>query len=190
MYLSLWRRLRDRNPAPAVKGRRARPHSSRPRLEALEDRLPPTLGAAGALVLAAPQSAVTRLAPPVSPEPGGAKPIAVTVAQGTARTVIDLGRVFAGVGGLDHKDGLKLSVLGNTNSKLVTTALSEAALTLTYAAKMWGTATITVGATDADGVSVQQDLLVRVQAVSPPVTLVVSPVSVKPLVAPSPGPSR
>jgi hypothetical protein len=135
------------------------------------------LCAVGAIRAAAGPVAVTRLEPV-----GGVKPISVTVPAGSSQTVLDLGRAFAGVGGLRLKDGLKLSVLGNTNSALVTTKLSESALTLSYIPKMWGTATITVGATDADGVSVQTALLVRVLPVSPPVTVVVAPLQAVPLV--------
>jgi hypothetical protein len=86
----------------------------------------------------------------------------VTVDAGASPTVIDLGAVFAKTTGLRHKDGLQLAMLGNTNSGLVKTALSEAALTLTFAPGKCGKATITVSATDADGVSVKETLLVTV----------------------------
>jgi hypothetical protein len=183
MFSSLWRRPRARY-AVSLPAK-----VSRPRLEALEDRLPPAL-CAGAFVSPAPVGLVTRLGPPPPPATGAAKPITVTVPESSSPTVIDLGGVFARMGGLQHQDGLKLSVLGNTNSGLVTTSLSEAALTLSYTPKKWGTATITVGATDVDRVSVEQTLLVQVRPVSPPLTVVVSPVWPSPSVTLTPGTYR
>jgi hypothetical protein len=92
----------------------------------------------------------------------GVNQIQVTVDAGASPTVIDLGAVFAKMNGIRYKDGLQLAMLGNTNSGLVKTALSESALTLTYTAGKCGKATITVSATDADGVSVKETLLVTV----------------------------
>jgi hypothetical protein len=101
------------------------------------------------------------------PHPGSkpvvvTRPIRVTVAENSSETVIDLGAAFAAVSGLQHGDGLKLSVLRNTNPGLVSTDLSEAALTLTYARGKYGRATITVCATDADGVSAKRTIVVTV----------------------------
>ena len=92
----------------------------------------------------------------------GAGRMTVTVEENSPATVIDLGAVFGAVGGIRHADGLQLAMLGNTNPALVKTTLSEAELTLTCAAGKCGKATITVSATDADGVSVQETLLVTV----------------------------
>jgi hypothetical protein len=64
--------------------------------------------------------------------------------------------------GLEHDAGLKLSVLGNTNPGLVQAGLSETALTLTYAPGKSGTATVTICATDDDGVSRQVTVTVTV----------------------------
>jgi hypothetical protein len=86
----------------------------------------------------------------------------VTVAENSPATVIDLDAVFGAMSGLHHQDGLQLSMLGNTNSGLVRTDLSEAELTLSYAPWQSGKSTVTVGATDADGVSVQENILVTV----------------------------
>ena len=64
------------------------------------------------------------------------------------------------------------SVLGNTNSGLVKSVLSQTQLTLTFTPGRWGTATITVGAADADGVCVPATLVVTVRPLlytSPPV---------------------
>jgi hypothetical protein len=88
--------------------------------------------------------------------------IRVTVTENSPRTVIDLGPVFGAMPGIHPADGLRLSILGNTNGSLVKTDLSGAALSLAYARGQCGTATITVGATDADGVSVQQTIIVTV----------------------------
>ena len=83
--------------------------------------------------------------------------------MGNSETVINLDRVFAEQSGLQHKDGLQWSILGNTNAALVTTDLSEAELALNVTPGKWGIATITVGATDADGVSEQDSIVVAVE---------------------------
>jgi hypothetical protein len=90
----------------------------------------------------------------------------LTVAQNAPATVIDLDSVFAAVPGIQHEDGLQYSVLGNTNPALVGTELSDAALILTCIRGRTGTSTIVVCATDADGVSVQQRILVTVRPLS------------------------
>jgi hypothetical protein len=92
-------------------------------------------------------------------------PIRVTVDENAPESVVHLGRVFAAMSGVQHKDGLQLSPLGNTNSRLVKADLSGTDLTLTYAPGKYGTARITVGATDADRVSVQATVLVTVRPV-------------------------
>jgi hypothetical protein len=110
----------------------------------------------------------------------GTNQIRVTVVENSPETVIDLGAVFGAMSGIHHEDGLQLSMLGNTNSHLVTTDLSEAALTLTYARGKYGTATITVGATDADGVSVQETILVTVRPLTVAGTGAVVPIPAVP----------
>jgi hypothetical protein len=92
----------------------------------------------------------------------GVNRMAVTVDEDSPATVIDLGAVFRSMNGIRHEDGLRLAVLGNTNSALVKTDLSEAALTLMYARGKQGKAVITVCATDADGVSVKETLIVTI----------------------------
>jgi hypothetical protein len=94
----------------------------------------------------------------------------VTVAENAPATVIPLGAVFAAMKGIHAKDGLHLSILGNTSPSLVKTDLSGADLTLTYARGKCGTATITVSATDVDGMSVRQTILVTVSPGNPAVT--------------------
>jgi hypothetical protein len=117
-------------------------------------------------------------------------PPRVTVNQGSPETVIDLGPVFGAMSGIHHGDGLNLSIMGNTNSGLVEADLSEAALILTYVPGKSGTATITVVATDADGVSVEQTVLVTVRPPTPAGTVGVSPIPAGPQVAVTPRPSR
>jgi hypothetical protein len=106
---------------------------------------------------------------PIGSQPAGAgvNEMQVTVRENSAATVIDLGAVFVGMSGIKHGDGLQLSLLGNTNAGLVRTGLSNGELTLTYTPSRWGTATIMVGATDADGESVQVNILVTVLAPIP-----------------------
>ena len=162
VFFSLWRRLGIRNSLRSSRGcpRAGRHLSHRPRLEPLEDR---TL-LAGGVVFAPPLApGAVSSRPPAGSKPTGGTPIRVTVTGNSPETVIDLGTAFGAVSGLQHGDGLKLSILGNTNARLVSTNLSEAALTLTCARGQSGTATITVCATDADGVSVKQTLLVTVR---------------------------
>jgi hypothetical protein len=170
MFFSFWRGLWNRHRVPSGGGRH---HSCQPRLETLEDRTLPAVW--GGAILAPIPGPVVGVRPAGSRPPGGTSQICVTVDQNARPTVIDLGAAFGGVSGLQHRDGLKLSILGNTNASLVSTNLSEAALTLTYARGESGTATITVCATDADGVSVKQTLLVTVRPLSPAGTVHVSP---------------
>jgi hypothetical protein len=115
------------------------------------------------------------LPPATSTSSGGSAPLCVTVFENASETVVNLGTAFATVPGLQHGDGLKLSILGNSNRGLVSTDLSEAALTLTYAPGKYGTATITLCATDADGVSVKQTLVVTVRPVITPAVGVRAP---------------
>ncbi len=178
MFLSLWRRLRNRNPVlPRGKCPRGGRHLSyRPGLEPLEDRALPALWAGGLFAFAPVPSAVSGPSQTAGTPPGGATQTSVTVQQNSPETVIDLGAVFGAMPALRPGDGLKLAVLGNTNSALVQTDLSGAALTLTYARERSGTAVIAVGATDADGVSVQQSLVVTVQPPRPAGTVGVAPV--------------
>jgi hypothetical protein len=101
------------------------------------------------------------------PQPAaGANTMSVTVQENSAPSVIDLAPVFAAMG-VDCTEGLQLSMLGNTNAALVTPDLSETELTLTYAPGQFGAATLTVGATDADGVSARETIFVTVIAPTP-----------------------
>jgi hypothetical protein len=188
MLLSWWRRLWKRTPGPSTGNRlpaNRRP-AFRPLLEALEDRMLPSSWAGGIAPYASEAFAAARpalaaaahvslpLAWAAAPAVGGglqplrgapaegASRMTVTVEENSSATVIDLGAVFGAVRGIRHADGLQLAMLGNTNPALVKTTLSEAELTLTCAAGKSGKATLTVSATDADGVSVQETLVVTV----------------------------
>jgi hypothetical protein len=103
---------------------------------------------------------------PIGTQPAGAgaNQMQVTVRENSPATVIDLESVFAGMTGIQNEEELQLSLLGNTNAGLVKTGLSDGELTLTYTPSQYGTATIMVAATEADGVSVQENILVTVLA--------------------------
>jgi hypothetical protein len=169
MFKALWRKLRKASSVlPRDKcPRRGRPLGYRPELEPLEGRALPAILSGGLFALPPMPGPVSVPQQVGSPLPGATDPVRVTVPQGAPETVIDLGAVFGAVQGIQHGDGLRLSLLGNTNAGLVRTDLSEASLTLSYTRGQFGTATITVGATDADGVSVRQTLLVTVVPLSP-----------------------
>jgi hypothetical protein len=171
MFDLLWRTLRKNNVGLSGGERlpKERHASSRPQLEALEDRLMPTV--------------LPGMVPPVAvptPPPGGipasasfsnlqappassAHLIIVPVMQNAPATTINLDNVFAQQSGLQHEDGLQWSMLGNTNAALVKANLSEAELTLTYTPGKWGVSTITMSATDADGVSERESILALVE---------------------------
>jgi hypothetical protein len=195
MFYSLWRRLLS-SPGPSRgRGRLGiGPVSYRPQLDSLEDRLLPALGAGGIHGLAAGglAPATLRVLAPAAPAPvtglqqmGGKLPadynqMSITIYENSAASVIQLGAVFAAMRDIHPKDGLQLSILGNTNSGLVTTDLSGADLTLTYARGKCGKATITVGATDADGVSVRETIFVTVLPRQPARTAGPAPVTATP----------
>jgi hypothetical protein len=163
MFSSLWERLWCRNLSPS-RGERPRTDRHpgyRPRLEPLEDRLVPAWP--GEVLFRPVPSPVIGLPPAGSKPPVGTTPIRVAVDQDSSESVIDLGTAFGATSGLQLGNGLKLSVLSNTNSGLVKPDLSEATLTLSYVRGKCGTATITVAATDGDGVSVRQTILVTVR---------------------------
>jgi hypothetical protein len=127
------------------------------------------------MVVAAPPGAASGLRQVSGTSPGGTNPIRVTVNENSPETVIDLGAVFGTRSGIHPEEGLHLSMLGNTNAGLVNPDLSEATLTLTFARGKCGTATVTVAATDADGVSVRETILVTVRPLKPAGTATVPP---------------
>lgn len=187
----LWNGIRA---VPAEKCPRSKRRPSyRPWLEPLEGRELPALLGNWFMPLALPPPVAPPPAAPIavpmphettSRPPGVAAPIRVTVPQNSPATVIDMAPVFATVPGLQHQDGLRLSVLGNTNPGLVRTALSDSALTLNYSQARTGTANIVLCATDADGVSVSRALQVTVIPMRP-----ASAVGGWPMPAPPPMPA-
>src|SRR5262245_9710814 len=191
MLLSLWRRLWNSQPNLS---RRTLPwenrnHFYRPGFDVLEDRLVPAPSSLGVPQLATTglilgvsatpalgQLATATLVPvsglqPIPGNlPGATIPIRVRVTENAPETVIDLSAAFGAMTGIQHRDGLRLRLLGNTNAGLIRTELSEAVLTLTYTRGRCGTASITVAATDADGVSVQRTIQVTVSPPMPKVS--------------------
>jgi len=173
MFDSLWRPLR-KNAVGSSGGKKLskeRYLSSRPQLEALEDRVMPTVLPGMVPPVAPPppppggttaSGSFSNLQPITNPPTGSTNQMSVTVIENSPQTIINMDLIFAELGGLQYEDGLQLSMLGNTNTGLVTPDLSEAELTLNYAPGKAGTATVTVGATDADGVSEQESILVTV----------------------------
>jgi hypothetical protein len=188
MRNSFWRKLWTMDPiSPRENNRPKRRHFAfQPKLESLEDRtlpaplvfgiLPPALdGNASAgcaplplqpVVIAAP--CATNGSEPTRGQPANvaANQLRVTILENSPASVIDLGPLFAQISSVHPAEGLQLSLLGNTNPGLVKTDLSEGELTLTFAASQCGTASITVGATDADGASMRENILVIVLPIS------------------------
>jgi hypothetical protein len=177
MFFSLWRRLRSSSSGPSRRKRclGVRQVSFRPQLDPLEDRLLPAPVAAGILTLDSGPSTLQQAAAAPLPgavidlqqtgltPPAASNQMKVTLNENSAANVVPLGAVFAAMSDIHPKDGLQLSILGNTNPGLVTTDLSGADLSLTCAPGKLGTATITVGAIDADGVSVRETIIVTVR---------------------------
>jgi hypothetical protein len=172
MFLSLWRRLRNRNPGLSRRKclRGGQRPSYRPQFDPLEDRVLPALPVVGVHVIAAVPGVITGLRHLGGKPAGGTSSIQVTVNENSPETVIHLGNVFGAMRGIQYAHGLQLSMLGNNNPGLVTTDLSDMDLTLTYAAGKHGKATITVGATDANDVFVKVTILVTVRPWKPAIT--------------------
>src|SRR5262249_32117278 len=62
----------------------------------------------------------------------GRNPACVAVDENARESIVHVGPVFGAMSGIQHGDGLQLSILGNTNSHLVTADLSGTDLTLTF----------------------------------------------------------
>jgi hypothetical protein len=174
MFDVLWRTLRKCNVVPS--GRETLPKerhaSSRPQLEVLEDRVMPTVGPGVVPPAAAPtppagaitaSESFSNLRTLTTSPTKITNRMTVQVTENSPETIINLDLVFLQSSRLQHQDGLQWSMLGNTNATLVRTDLSEAELALKYTPGQCGSATITVGATDADGVSEQEIIHVMVE---------------------------
>jgi hypothetical protein len=187
MLISLWRRWWHRTPVSARRnGPSGKPHLAyRPQIESLEAREVPAVWKNALLALIPVGDAASIPQQIGNPLPEGITPLRVTVRQNAAESVLDLGPVFAALPGLQQKGGLQLTILGNTNARLVTPDLSGSALTLSYTRGLSGTATITVNAMDADRVCVQQTIVVTVRPRAP-VTGAVSLTPIVPMNLPNP----
>jgi hypothetical protein len=172
MFDLLWRTLRKNNVGPSWGKRlpKERHKSSQPQLEALEDRMMPTVWPGMVPSIAAPTPPLAQittsepfsnLQTPMNPPTSSTQTMMVPL-MANSETIINLDSIFAAQSGLQYLDGLQWSMLGNTNAALVTTDLSESELAIKANPGQWGTATITVGATDADGVSEQESIFVGV----------------------------
>ena len=88
-----------------------------------------------------------------APLHGGLVQVDITVPMNSGDSVYDLCKVLPGWEGWRYQDPPRISVGRNTNRALVTTRLTDTELRLSYTAGMSGTALVTVGLTDAAGVS-------------------------------------
>jgi hypothetical protein len=167
MFLHFWRWWCDNHSGTTRANRRvynAPGRSFRPRLEPLEDRcLPAPLFAS--LVGDVPRTVPGAAGPVGVIRPGSAAAIQVnvTVPRNSRDSVQDLSTVLSGWEGWRYQDPPRISVVRNTNRALVTTRLTDTQLKLSYTAGMTGTALVTVGLTDAAGVSAQITFFITVQ---------------------------
>jgi len=83
----------------------------------------------------------------------------VTVDEDAPDTVLDLSNIF---GDIDFGDSLGLSIMGNTNTELVSADMAGEQLTLSYTENESGTAEITVRATDSGGAHIDDTFTVTV----------------------------
>jgi hypothetical protein len=88
-----------------------------------------------------------------------ANQMTISVTANSPASVIDLDAVLSGA---HPEGGVQMSLVGNSNPGLVKPSLSDGELTLTYTPSNCGTATITVIATNADGSSVRENIVVTV----------------------------
>ncbi|MEC7838440.1 MAG: Ig-like domain-containing protein, partial [Chlamydiota bacterium] len=87
----------------------------------------------------------------------------VTANEDAVNKVIDLSKAFKDS---DSGDTLVYTVVGNTNSSLVSTSISSGNLTLDYGDNQNGSSTITVRATDSFGAYVEDTFVVTVNPVN------------------------
>jgi hypothetical protein len=81
--------------------------------------------------------------------------VEVMVPMNSGGSVYDLSKVLAGWEGWGYQVPPRISVVRNTNQAVVTTRVTDTELKLSYGAGKSGTARVTVGLTDAAGVSTQ-----------------------------------
>lgn len=98
--------------------------------------------------------------------PTVAVPMVDVLAQEDASDlVLDLSAKFADIDIVPFGDVLTLTVTGNTNPALVSATLIGSTLTVRYQVDQYGTATITVRATDLEGAWVEDSFLISVASV-------------------------
>jgi hypothetical protein len=136
--------------------------SFRPRLEPLEDRWLPASVTPVGIGLPVPVIGSVGHVAPIRPGSGAAIQVDVTVARNSPASVQDLRKVLFGWEGWRYQEPPRISVMRNTNRALVTTRLTDTELKLSYTTGMSGTALVTVGLTDAAGVSAQITFVVTV----------------------------
>jgi len=175
MVLHFWRRWWDNTPAAARANRRAdngQGRSARPRLEPLENRWLPSPWV-GSLPAALPGGVLATAGhvgqmPPGSAAAGGANTgavairVDVAVPMNSGGSVYDLSKVLVGWEGWRYRVPPRISVVRNSNRAVVTTRLTDSDLRLSYTAGRSGTACVTVGLTDAAGVSAQITFVITV----------------------------
>jgi hypothetical protein len=167
MVLHFWHRWCDNKSATARAKRRADNgpgRSSPPRLEPLETRwLPaPWLGSLAGTLPGVVLGTTGHIGS-IRPGSAAAVKIDVTVPMNSGDSVYDLSTVLAGWEGWGYQVPPRMSVVGNTNRALVTTRLTDTELRLSYAPGKSGSACVTVGLTDAAGVSAQITFDITVQ---------------------------
>lgn len=149
MLFRLWRRL------GGVPVRSATSSTFRPTLDALDDRLLPSVlfgnGEAGVAQVRQPHRAAETYR------------TTVTVNQNAPPTLLNVVDILKGLGVQDAGDR-SLYVINNTNPGLVRPRLADEELTLTYTANQTGKAEITIDAIDAAGESVRLIIEVTVSA--------------------------
>ncbi len=114
---------------------------------------------------------ITVSPPPVNTAPVVSTPVTdKSVVVNTASLAVALGSVFSDNNGIAN---LVLTVSGNTNTALVNSAtIAGSTLTLGFASGQTGSSYIKVKATDAEGLSVEDEFLVQVTANTTPATLI------------------
>jgi hypothetical protein len=153
---------------------KARGRSTQPHLEPLENRcLPaPWLGPLGSTIPAGVLAAEARVGMPrpgvAAADMGGTTTTApvqvdVMVPMNAGASVYDLSKVLGGWEGWGYQVPPRISVVRNTNQAVVTTRLTDTELRLSYATGQSGTARVTVGLTDAAGVSTQVVFAITVE---------------------------